>query len=105
LLGTSDGPIYDYVFLDGAHTFAIDALTFFLADKLLKVGGHMDFDDYGWSLGSSPSLSPARFPLTAKLYTQEQIDLPQVKMIVDILVRKSGRYVEVVNDKVFQKIA
>jgi hypothetical protein len=41
---------HDYVFLDGAHTFAIDALTFFLTDRLLKIGGHFDFDDYSWKL-------------------------------------------------------
>lgn len=51
-------PIYDYVFLDGAHTFAIDALTFFLADRLLKVGGYFDFDDYSWKLATSPALRP-----------------------------------------------
>jgi Methyltransferase domain len=103
LIETIDLPIYDYVFLDGAHTFAIDALTFFLADRLLKIGGYFDFDDYYWKLGSSSSLSPERFPLTAKLYTREQIDACQVEMIVRLLVRKSGRYREVVENKVFQK--
>ena len=98
-------PIYDYVFLDGAHTFAIDALTFLLADKLLKIGGHFDFDDYSWTLGNSWALRPERFPLTAKLYTREQIDTPQVEMIVRLLVRKSGRYREIVQNKVFQKIS
>jgi Methyltransferase domain len=103
LIEANDLPIYDYVFLDGAHTFAIDALTFFLADRLLKTGGYFDFDDYYWKLGSSPSLSPEKFPLTAKLYTGEQIDVCQVEMIVRLLVRKSGRYREVVENKAFQK--
>jgi predicted O-methyltransferase YrrM len=103
LIQTKDLPIYDYVFLDGAHTFAIDALTFFLADRLLKVGGHMDFDDYAWTLGASPTLRPERFPLTARLYTREQIDARQVQMIIELLVRKSGRYQEVKKDKIFRK--
>src|SRR5690349_10088605 len=30
---------FDYVYLDGAHTWAIDALTFFLCDTLMNVGG------------------------------------------------------------------
>jgi hypothetical protein len=103
LIEKNDCPIYDYIFLDGAHTFAIDALTFFLADRLLKIGGYFDFDDYYWKLGTSPTLRPERFPLTAKLYTREQIDTGQVEMIVRLLVRKSGRYRELVENKVFQK--
>lgn len=39
-------PIFDYVFLDGAHSFPVDALAFFLIDMLLKKGGIIDFDDY-----------------------------------------------------------
>lgn len=105
LIESNPSPVYDYMFLDGAHTFAIDALTFFLADQLLKINGHMDFDDYAWTLGGSPALRPERFPLTAKLYTREQIDAQQVRMIVDLLVRKSGRYEEVVKDKIFRKTA
>ena len=31
--------MFDYCFLDGAHTAAVDALTFFLCDRLLRVGG------------------------------------------------------------------
>jgi hypothetical protein len=103
LIERSDGPIFDYIFIDGAHTFAIDGLTFFLADQLLKPGGYVDFDDYTWSLAISSSLRPERFPLTSKLYTREQIDTPQVKMVVDLLVRKSERYTEVYSNKVFRK--
>jgi predicted O-methyltransferase YrrM len=104
LIEQHGGPIYDYIFLDGAHTFAIDALTFFLADKLLEVGGHIDFDDYHWTLGSSPALRPERFPLTGKMFTREQIDAEQVQMIVELLVRRSGRYDEVVENKIFRKL-
>jgi hypothetical protein len=105
LVSKHDSPIYDYVFIDGAHTFAIDALTFFLSDRLLKIGGYIDFDDYEWTLAGSSSLRPDVFPLTRKLYTPEQINCRQVKMIVDALVRKSGRYKEVLSEKVFQKLS
>ena len=98
-------PIYDYVFLDGAHTWAVDALTTFLADRLLKVKGYLDFDDYSWTLGESPVLNPKVFPLTGKLYTDEQIEAKQVKMIVDLIIRRDSRYREVVPNKIFQKMA
>jgi hypothetical protein len=96
--------LFDYCFLDGAHTIAIDALNFFLCDRLLRVGGYMDFDDYPWRLRGS-SLDPTKIPAIAEQYTDEQIDAFQVKMIVDELVRRDVRYKEVVKDKVFQKMA
>lgn len=97
-------PIYDYVFIDGAHTWAVDGLTTFLADQLLKPGGFLDFDDYEWTLAKSPSLNPSAFPLTGKLYTNEQISAEQVKMIIDLVIRRSKRYREVVPNKIFEKI-
>ena len=105
LLEADPTPRYDYVFLDGAHTWAIDALSVFLADKLLKVGGYFDFDDYEWTLAGSPSLNPRAFPLTAKLYPPEQIESQQVKMLLDIILRRDPRYKEVLPNKIFQKIA
>jgi predicted O-methyltransferase YrrM len=96
-------PVFDYVFIDGAHTWAHDALAFLLADRLLVPGGYMDFDDYGWTLASSPSMNPAAFPEIAALYTHEQLTTPQVALVVDLLVRRDERYREVVADKVFRK--
>lgn len=97
-------PLFDYCFLDGAHTVAVDALNFFLADRLLHVGGWMDFDDYTWRLRGS-SLDPDKVPAIAAQYTDEQIDAQQVKMIVDHLVRPDRRYEEVLRNKVFRKLA
>ena len=96
-------PCFDYCFLDGAHTVAVDALNFFLADRLLNVGGFMDFDDYVWRLRGS-SLDPSVVPVIAEQYTDEQIDARQVKMIVDELVKRDQRYAMVLENKVFQKI-
>lgn len=96
-------PLFDYVFLDGAHTWQLDALAFCLVDRLLKNGGHIDFDDYGWSMQKSPTMRPEANPVTAELYTQEQISTCHVRLIIDLLVRRSGRYVEVIRDKVFRK--
>lgn len=98
------GALFDYCFLDGAHTVAVDALNFFLCDRLLRVGGYMDFDDYHWKIRGS-SLDPSKIPAIADQYTDEQIDELQVKLIVDELVRRDPRYKEVVKDKIFQKIS
>lgn len=58
LLQVRREPFFDYVFIDGAHVWAIDALTFFLVDRLLKPGGYIDFDDYDWTIRNSPSVNP-----------------------------------------------
>jgi predicted O-methyltransferase YrrM len=105
LLEQHEEPIFDYVFIDGAHTWAVDALAFFLVDKLLRVGGHVDFDDYRWSLAISPSQNPIAFPATATMYTPEQIAVPQVAKIVDLLVKRDARYEEIVPNKIFKKLA
>jgi predicted O-methyltransferase YrrM len=49
----ADGTIearYDFVFIDGAHTWDVDALAFTLADRLLRPGGWILFDDLDWKL-------------------------------------------------------
>ncbi len=103
LIAEHEEPIFEYVFIDGAHTWALDALAFCLVDKLLVRGGYVDFDDYGWTLGSSPSMNPAVFPDVDRLYTKKQIEQAQVALIVDLLVRRDPRYTEVVPNKVFRK--
>jgi len=103
LIAGTNHPIFDYVFLDGAHTWAIDALAFFLLDRLVKVGGYIDLDDYNWSLKGS-SLDPEKIPETELLYTKEQIESKQIKMIIDTLILTSNNYIEVVKNKIYKKI-
>jgi predicted O-methyltransferase YrrM len=103
LLAEHGQPVFDYVFLDGAHTWALDALAFLLVDQLLKDGGYVDFDDYGWTIARSPSMRPDAFPDVRRLYTDEQIERPQVALVVDLLVRSHPGYSEVVPNKIFRK--
>lgn len=102
LIDSNTIPIYDYVFLDGAHTVAIDALAYFLIDILLKDGGFLDFDDYNWRLAGS-SLDPRLVKETSLCYTDEQINNFEVKTIVDVLVKKNKNFKEIVKNKIFQK--
>ena len=96
-------PIFDYVFLDGAHTWELDGFAFLLADRLLRPGGTIDFDDAGWSLEISPSLNPRAFPRTARRYTDEQIKTAHVDLIVDLLVKRDPRYREIVANKIYRR--
>lgn len=95
-------PIYDYVYLDGAHTWNIDALAFLLIDRLLKVGGYIDFDDYHWSPQKSRAMNPL---VTRLMFTTSQIRESHVRLIVDLLVKRDPRYTEVKKNKIYKKIA
>lgn len=49
---TVDGktePQFDFVFIDGGHTWDSDGFAFLLADRLLRPGGWVLFDDVTWT--------------------------------------------------------
>jgi predicted O-methyltransferase YrrM len=74
-------PRYDFVFIDGAHTWDVDALAFLLADRLLRPGGWILFDDLDWKLDERwPSVPP------------RQRSLAQVTEIWDLLVVTHSDY-------------
>jgi predicted O-methyltransferase YrrM len=95
------GPVYDYIYLDGAHTVTHDALAFFLCDRLLKVGGCIDFDDYFWSVSKSRWMANDRYDFM----TEEQVQEQQIKLVIDTLVVPDPRYAEITPNKVYRKIA
>ncbi|MGE3142341.1 MAG: class I SAM-dependent methyltransferase [Hyphomonadaceae bacterium] len=94
-------PIYDFIYLDGAHTWFHDALAFLLCDRLLKPGGYIHFDDYFWRLADSKWLLTER----DALMTREQIETRQVELIVKLLVDRDPRYENVRPYKVYRKRA
>ncbi len=113
LLEANEGPIFDYVYIDGAHTWHHDGFAFLLVDRLLRPGGYVDFDDFDWRLIDQPELTvlpdgrAIRTPMNLHRayraqYTRAQLETPQVARVIDLLVRRSG-YTEVVRNKVFQK--
>ena len=95
------GPIYDYMYLDGSHTFLHDGLAFVLCDRLLKPGGCIDFDDYFWSLSGSKWMADTRHDYL----TEEQIEAQQVKVVIETLVEPDPRYEEIVPHKLYRKVA
>ena len=103
LLRERDEPRFDYVFLDGAHTWAVDALAFVLVDRLLVPGGLIEFDDYHWTIERSPSMNPSVFPASDRLYTREQMAERQVALVVELLVRRDARYEELAENRLFRK--
>jgi hypothetical protein len=104
LLREGKREIFDYVYLDGAHSWGVDALAFFLLDKLLRPGGYIELDDYEWCFAQSATLRPSLFPKTKEFYTDDQISTPQVKLIVELLIKDCHRYVEVERNRTYRKV-
>lgn len=82
-------PLYDFVFLDGAHTWDVDGFAFLLVDKLLKPGGWILFDDLHWKLDQ------AQWPDVPA----EQLSIAQVKEIWELLVLTHPGYDEMRSDE------
>lgn len=82
---------FDLCYLDGAHTWEVDALAFFLVDRLLRPGGWIVFDDLDWTIGNSPTLRDR--PATQALPADER-ETPQVRQIFELLVKPHSRYGE-----------
>jgi predicted O-methyltransferase YrrM len=80
-------PCYDFVFIDGAHTWDVDALAFTLADRLLVPGGWILFDDLDWTLDRRWRKIP-----------EHQRSLAQVTEIWELLVLTHACYDEFHSD-------
>ena len=100
---------FDYVFIDGAHTWGgRRAGVLPRRQACCASGGHVDFDDYTWRpRGISPDAESrrcSRQPPT--MYTagadRESRGSPKV---VDLLVKRDARYVEIVPNKIYKKLA
>lgn len=88
-------PMFDFVFLDGAHAFHHDAPATVILKELLKPGGIFLFDDYDWTFGASPTQRPAVKPEILKLYTEEQIQTPHLRLICDLFMDSDPDYEKV----------
>ncbi|MFX1302252.1 MAG: class I SAM-dependent methyltransferase [Promethearchaeota archaeon] len=114
-------PIFDFCFIDGAHTWEVDGLAFFLVEKLLKPGAWILFDDIEWTFEKSPSLKDSEM---VKKMPEEQRKTPQVKKIFSLLVsqhpnfenfkiskgwgwaqKKTGHETEIAPSKIIEKIS
>jgi hypothetical protein len=92
----------DFVFIDGKHTFDTDWLAFFLIDRMILPNGYIYFDDYNWTIETSPTMNEVKFPQIKDQYTDEQIRSKHIKILIDSVVKKS--YKEIIPNKLYQNI-
>jgi len=78
-------PLFDFCFVDGAHTLEADGLAFFLVEKLLKPGGWLLFDDLWWTFASSQSM---RNTDLVKNMPEDERATQQVAKVFELLVQQ-----------------
>lgn len=86
---------FDFVFIDGAHTWDTDGFTFFLVDRLLKVGGWVLFDDLFWSYSRSPTLRNSE---AVQRLTWEEYETCQIREVWEQLVLTHPSYGNFIED-------
>lgn len=84
-------PCYDFCFIDGPKSWTIDGLTFFLADKLLKDGGWILFDDFNWTHAKHPGREQTD-GITVRALSEDQIREPHIEAVFRLLVTQHGGY-------------
>ena len=84
-------PVFDFAFIDGAKNWTIDGFAFFLVDKLLKEGGTILFDDYGWSY-SEHDEKHITDGISHREMSEDQLRSPNIKLVFELLVMQHPSY-------------
>lgn len=87
-------PAYDLCFIDGPKDWTNDGFAFLLADRLLKKGGLMMFDDYSWSYRDDEALSGVRHDrgFVFADMSEEEFEQPHIRCVFDLLVTPHPDY-------------
>lgn len=87
--------MFDFAYLDGAHTFHHDAAAMNVLKRMIKPGGYLVIDDMTWSFNGSASANPKNRPALARDYTAEQLKLPHMALVVDVFLRHDIEFEQV----------
>ena len=102
---------FDFVYLDGAHSYQYDAPSCVILKEMIKPGGYLVFDDMYWSFMKSPVMNPTKKPDIKNHYSDEQLEQPHIEMVVKLFMETDARFKQVyLNDNkrpyrpVFQRL-
>ncbi len=87
-------PNYDLCIIDGSKNWTIDGGTFFLADKLLRPGGLLVFDDYSWTYALADQRRDATDGVSHRQLSSDELNTPAVREIFELLVKQHPDYAE-----------
>ncbi|MCT7958188.1 class I SAM-dependent methyltransferase [Laspinema palackyanum] len=85
-------PIYDFCFIDGSKNWTIDGFAFCLADKLLKQGGWVLFDDYNWTYGGTGRSSTDG--INHEEMGEDELNTPHIELLFRLVVMQHPDYSE-----------
>jgi SAM-dependent methyltransferase len=74
---------FDFVYIDGAHSWAIDGLAVILAERLLRPGGWLLLDDLNWSF-DDPAMAALDW---VQQMPAEERTTRQVRKVWELLVK------------------
>jgi predicted O-methyltransferase YrrM len=84
--------VYDLCIIDGPKNWTIDGAAFFMADKLLKQGGLLIFDDYDWTYAHVSKEREATDGITHRSLSDSEFRTPQIREVFELLVRQHPNY-------------
>jgi predicted O-methyltransferase YrrM len=87
--------LFDFVYLDGAHAFHLDASSCLVLKEMIKPGGYLVFDDMYWTFNSSPVMNPQKKPSIRDDYSDEQLSIPHVELVVNLFMRTDDRFEQI----------
>ena len=87
-------PLYDFCFIDGSKNWTIDGCAFFLADKLLRPGGWVLFDDLKWTYASTGRKETDG--VNHRELGPDELNTPHIESIFRLLVMQHPDYSEFV---------
>lgn len=85
-------PKFDLAIIDGPKNWTIDGCAFFLVDKLLKPGGWIIFDDYGWTYAGANGSRAATDGITHRSLSEAERTTPHIREVFELLVVPHGNY-------------
>lgn len=89
LIAAHPEPLFDFVYYDGGNSWDVAGYAFFLADRLLRPGGWMLFDNLTWTHESASARGAG-----ARAMSDEERRAAQVGMVFDLLVRRHPDYTD-----------
>lgn len=86
--------VFDFIYIDSEHTWQCTGFHFFLAEKLLRVGGWILFDDLDYVLTEQPH---ADQPWALRM-TREQRETAQVRLVWEMLAKQHPHFSSFIED-------
>ena len=90
--GKTCRPIYDLVIIDGPKNWTIDGAAFFMAEKLLRPGGWLIFDDLRWTYGRADKRRRSTDGIAHRSLSDDERNVPHIAEIFNLLVKQHPNF-------------